>query len=147
MKAKRPARTAKRRPDEAADVNSFLRELKHALKPALEQVLVTIRGAAPGIAEDIKWNAPSFFVKKTGQFFATVNVHGRGKTAGSVLVVLHQGAKTTAAAKRGIAIRDPAKLLRWAAKDRALVMFSSLEDVVAKRAAFRDVMGEWIAAL
>jgi hypothetical protein len=115
------------------------------LEPVRESVCATIRGAAPGIAEAVKWNAPSFLVKETGQFFATVNIHGKSRPV--VLVVFHQGAKVTRAAKSGVAIEDPSGLLEWPAKDRCVVRFESLDDAKRKRTALREIVRQWVAAL
>lgn len=115
------------------------------MKPVLEAVVEALR-KVPGTAEAEKWKSPSFYVKATGQFFATVNVHGKpGKEC--VLLVLHQGAKKTAAAKNGIAIDDPKGLLEWPSKDRAVVRFADIEDAKAKAPALRAIVKQWVEAL
>ncbi len=119
----------------------------HPLQPTVDLVRATIRAAAPGIAEGVKWNGPSFFVKSSRLFFATVNVHRNAKQPEHVLVVLHQGVKVTRASTEGIAIRDPEGLLEWPAKDRAVVRFADLADAKAKRAAFAAVVREWVGRL
>ena len=116
------------------------------VKATLDAVAATLRKAAPGTAEAEKWNSPSFYVKATGQFFATVNIHGKpGKEC--VLVVLHQGAKPTKAAKAGIAIDDPKGLLEWPSKDRAVVRFTDAKDAKAKAPALRAIVRQWVEAL
>ena len=63
------------------------------------------------VAEAIKWNVPSFRVK---EYFATISIR-----ADVVQVILHRGAKATAASKTGLTIDDPSDLLEWLGKERA----------------------------
>jgi hypothetical protein len=47
-------------------------------------------------------------------------------------------------ATTGINIADPAGLLKWLAKDRCLVALGVGKDIQEKRAAFEDIVREWI---
>lgn len=42
-------------------------------------------------------------------------------------------------------IDDPARLLEWLAKDRAVVKFADLNAVRSSRAAFDQIVRQWIA--
>jgi len=138
MKAK-PKPAADSRTDPA--VESFLRELEHPLKEAVVALRTIIRGVSPAITEGIKWNAPSF---RTADDFATMNL--RGKPGEERLwLILHTGAKVKATAKTGLEIADPSGLLKWLAKDRAVVTFQDLKDVRARRAALESVIRQWVA--
>jgi hypothetical protein len=106
-------------PDTRDAVDQHLRELDHPLKPAIELLRSTVLDASPEIAEGVKWNAPSFFLKTTGAYFATINVHRRSKAEGH--------------------------LLEWLAKDRCAATFHDLNEVEAKRAALQDIVRQWIA--
>ena len=123
----------------AADpgVAVYMAALDHPLKPALEAVRQAILAASPSIAEGIKWNMPSF---RTTEYFATTNL--TGKTG--LRLILHTGAKVKASAATGLEVDDPAGLLKWLAKDRALVSFTDLGDVKAKRAALQAIIRAWI---
>ena len=125
----------------------FMEALEHPLKPALKRVLEAIRRSDPSIEPAIKWNAPSFKEPKSGVFFATVNIHGSKKAADSVLIVLHQGAKAKAGGPSSKAIKDPGGLLEWMGKDRAVVRFADLAEVVAKERFLQDVIRQWIKQL
>lgn len=108
MGSTKPAR-APRSPGPDA-VAAFLRELDHPLKQTLARVRSLILGASPKIAEAIKWNCPSFYLKASQEFFATLNIHKKAKAEACVLVVLHQGAKVKAKRAPGPQIRDPDRL-------------------------------------
>ena len=88
------------------------------------------------IREGIKWNSPSF---RTTDYFATLNLR-----EDRVWLILHTGAKVKANAKTGIPIADPSGLLKWLAKDRALVTFESAKDIQSKRVALVSIVREWI---
>jgi len=128
-------------------VDAFMERLVHPLKPAMEAVRSTILGASPRIAEGIKWNAPSFYVRETGQFFATVNVCARGMAPPCVLVILHQDAKVRDDITRGLTISDPYQLLEWLATVRCAARFYDVKQVRARKTAFLHIVRQWIALM
>lgn len=67
-------------------VNEFMAGLEHPLKAEIEIVRAMILGTDEGIAERIKWNAPSFYCKDD---FATFKL----RPMQTVQVVLHTGQK------------------------------------------------------
>jgi hypothetical protein len=46
---------------------------------------------------------------------------------------------------KGVVIDDPGGLLKWLAKDRAMMVFENLEDFSARRTAFQRIVKQWIA--
>ena len=136
-----PEKTARTRHTTAADtsaaVDELMNELVHPFKPEVEAIRRAILAAAPGIAEGVKWNAPSF---RTHEYFATTNL--REKTG--ISVILHLGAKVRDAGPEGLQIPDPGGLLRWLARDRALVRFDDMQHFMAQRDAFTDLIRAWI---
>ena len=67
-----------------------------------------------GIEEGVKWNSLSFRTRGgQGEWFATVNLREKQ----GVGLILRFGAKKNALSETGVAIADPAGLLRWLAKD------------------------------
>lgn len=125
--------------DNPAGVQQLIAAMSDPLKPVVEAIRATILGADNQITEGIKWNSPSFY--RHG-WFATVNVRRGG---GSVMVVLHHGAKGRAETELSRTLRDPKELLEWAAVDRALVSFTSAEDFESKRKAFAEIIRQWAA--
>ena len=124
---KEPHRRTRGRDDPTHAVDAFLARLDHPLKPEIEAVRAIILGADPRITESIKWNAPSFALT---EHFATFKL----RPVETVQVVFHTGA-TVRPDSTGIAIDDPAGLLRWAAPDRCMATFSDMQDIVAKATA------------
>src|SRR5262245_16729700 len=110
-KPKKPAHASAADTTEAVD--AFMKTLDHPFKAEIEAIRKAITGAAPGIREGIKWNAPSF---RTTEYFATTNLREKA----GIGLILHLGAKIRALPAGGIAIQDPAKLLKWLGKDRAM---------------------------
>ena len=120
------------------DVERFLASLEHPHRAEVLALRQTILGADPGIAEGIKWNAPSF---RTSEYFATFNLRAKD----GVQIILHLGARKQESSAVRAAIADPESLLEWLAADRASVKFRDLKDVDAKRSAFAAVVRQWIA--
>jgi hypothetical protein len=121
-------------------VEAFVASLDEASKPAVCALRQIILAADPSIAEGIKWNVPSF---RTSEYFATMNL--RVKTG--IGVVLHFGAKKSDITRTGVAISDPASLLVWLAKDRAMITFRDVDDITARRSALTNLIREWIKHL
>lgn len=122
----------------ASDVDAFLAALDHPHRREIEALRRIVLGCHPSIAEGIKWNAPSF---RTTEWFATTNLRAKA----GVGVILHLGAKARDLPPGGLAVGDPAALVQWLAKDRALVTFRDAKDLAAKRTAFEAVVRQWIA--
>ena len=121
--------------DSSAAVDAFMAVLEHPHKAAVGAIRQAIVGADRSILEGIKWKAPSF---RTSEYFATT--HLRAKVG--VGVVFHLGAKVRAI--QSVSIDDPAGLLEWLAKDRAMVSFAGVDDVRAKQSALQRVVRQWI---
>ena len=134
-KPEKPAHTSAADTTEAVD--AFMKSLDHPFKAEIEAIRKTIKGAAPGIREGIKWNSPSF---RTTDYFATTNLREKA----GIGLILHLGAKVRALPAGGVAIKDPAKLLKWLGKDRAMVVFKDGKDLAAKKAALAALVKAWI---
>lgn len=122
-------------------VAAFFSELDHPLKAALKAACTAVHTADPTIEGGIKWNAPSYRVKG-GDYFATVNIHPRGKPGEAVLIILHRGAKARAGK---VEVADPEGLVEWLGPDRGAVRFTSAAAVRQARSALQALVQEWIA--
>jgi hypothetical protein len=111
--------------------------MKHPVEPEIRAIRSIILGADPGIAEGIKWNAPSFH---TSEHFATF--HLRGKSG--VQVVMHCGTKPRSGITMRDSIADPEALLEWRDANRATVTFADVKDIKRKERDFADIIRRWI---
>ncbi|MCE4555628.1 DUF1801 domain-containing protein [Pelomonas cellulosilytica] len=123
--------------DTTTAVDRFMAALDHPCKAQIETLRQAMLAIDRGIAEGIKWNAPSW---RTGVYFATT--HLRAKNGFSI--VLHLGAKVRELPEGGLAIADPDGLLQWLGRDRAQVVFASADDFAAKLPALQSVVRQWI---
>jgi len=121
--------------NETAAVDEFMARLNHPHKAAIQALRLSIRSSHPSIKEGIKWNAPSF---RTTEFFATTHLHAKT----GIGLILHRGAKNRKGAE--VVIKDPAGLLTWLAKDRAMIQFADLHEVRARRATLQRLVRQWI---
>ncbi|MGQ0799676.1 MAG: DUF1801 domain-containing protein [Pseudomarimonas sp.] len=123
--------------DTTAAVDAFMRACELPSKAEIEVIRQTILSAAPTIGEGIKWKAPSF---RTGEYFATINLREKA----GVGVILHLGAKVRNTPTE-LGIDDPEGMLRWLAKDRAMLVFKDMADLLSRQAAFARLIRAWIA--
>ena len=89
------------------------------------------------IAEGIKWNAPSF---RTTEYFATTNL----RATRGIQVILHLGARVRDLPSGGITIDDPAGILKWLAKDRAVIELADTRSLKDGKAALQAILRQWI---
>ena len=122
------------------DAEAFLATLDHPQVEGFRLLRSIFLAADPRISDGIKWKAPSFYFN---DWFATFNL----RATDSVQVILHTGAKVKANATEGIPIEDRHGLLRWLAKDRALLTLSGLDEVAAKRVELTDLIEQWIGLM
>lgn len=118
-------------------VEAFLAALDHPFKQEILAIREIILGADPSIAEEVKWNAPSFL---TTEHFATMNLRAKD----GVQVILHFGAKKRDRSSPRAAIADPESVIEWLADDRATAKFRDLEEIQARRSVFVNVIRQWI---
>lgn len=123
--------------DTTEAVDQFMAKLEHPHKAAIELLRRIICGADPSIAEGVKWNAPSF---RTTEYFASTHLRA---TAG-IGIVLHLGAK--ARGTPAFQVEDRRGLIKWLAKDRALMNFAGEDDVKANGPAIQQIVRQWIVS-
>lgn len=127
----------KSKADTAQAVDVLLSSLKHPATAEIQMLRAIVREVSPSIQEGVKWKAPSF---RVDEYFATINLREKQ----GVGVVLHFGAKVREVALGPDSIDDPGKLLAWLAQDRAMVRFTGVDDIAARKEAFQAVLRQWI---
>lgn len=123
--------------DTTAAVDAFMTQLEHPFKAEVEQLRRLVLSVDPGIAEGIKWNVPSF---RNGEYFATSHLRAKA----GIGLILHLGAKVRELPAGGVAIDDPAGLLKWLGKDRAQIEFRNAAEIERHRAALVALLAQWI---
>lgn len=99
-------------------------ELDHPLKAEVQSVREIIKNSNKGIAEEIKWNAPSF--RYQGEYLVTFNLREKRR----IHLVFHNPQISN--------VRS--KLLEGDYKDRRMTYFSDLDDIKAKKAALEKIL-------
>ena len=133
--SKRPLKAASQQ-----NVPQFLDNLDHPQKKEIEEVRGIVLSVSDQITERIKWNAPSFCINNDDRF--TFNLHGEG----FFRLIFHCGAKVRNTNAQGRLIDDHSGLLEWVANDRAVVKFTSGNDVADKKKKLIEVIRKWIEA-
>lgn len=113
---------------DAEKVTVYMQELEHPLKVEIEALRLIIKETDSRITERIKWKAPSYFCKED---FLTFNHRMRDK----VHLIFHNDAipKVSSA------------ILEGDYKDRRMVYFKDMTDVLAKKAELQRVIVELLA--
>lgn len=119
------------------EVEEFLGALAHPRREEFWALRTLMLSLDPDVSEGIKWKAPSFHYR---DWFATFHL----RTADRAQVILHTGVKVKTSAVSGVPIEDPEGLLKWLAKDRAMLSFASLEEIEAKHEALTELLRQWI---
>ena len=101
-------------------VDEFLRELNHPLTAEIEAVRSIIKGVNKDIAEEVKWNAPSFNYK--GEYLVTFNLRDMKR----IHLVFHNP----------MIAKVKSDLLEGDYKDRRMTYFTNMQDIKAKQTAF-----------
>lgn len=118
-------------------VDAYVAKLAPARRTAVGAIRRLICKAAPGIGEEVKWNAPSF---RTVESFATLHL----RDAKRIGVILHLGARGKPPEGFAEMIPDPEGLLRWLGPDRAWVMFEGVKEIRAKKGAMVKIIRAWV---
>lgn len=120
-------------------VQDFLANLEHPHAAGILRLRDIILALDRRIAEEIKWNAPSF---RIDDHFATFRLHPPKQ----IQLVLHTGAKAQSNARKFV-IDDPNGLLKWPASDRCVLTLVNEVELLANEAAVRRIIQQWIEQL
>ena len=118
-------------------IDSYMDDLVHQHKAAIETLRRLILDAVPELSERIKWNAPSF--GKGDDDRITMRLHPGDR----LQLILHRGAK--AGSDDLFRFEDPDRLITWAAPDRGVVTFRDGDDLGAKSATLKPILQRWVA--
>ncbi len=120
--------------DNTAAVDRYMAELNHPHQAEIQALRDMILGSGAGVAEGIKWNAPSY---RTHEYFATTNL----RVKGGVGIILHLGAKIRPDAVR---IDDPDNLLTWHGANRASFSVADAATLRERMPALRAIVKQWL---
>lgn len=118
-------------------VEDYMADLSHPLKEGVELLRTVIKQANPSLTEQIKWNAPSF----GRDFDDRVTLGVRPKC---LQVVLHRGVKSPDS--NGFSFDDDSGMIKWAAPDRGVITFDSVEEVRQKADQVAEISRRWVEA-
>lgn len=133
--AKKTAKKAAKK-TEPDDVAAFMAATEHPRRTDIARIIDVIGAVSPTITCAIKWNAPSF--RTAVDFFATFHL----RSTDPLQLVFHTGAKVKATATSGVQVDDPRGLLRWLAKDRAILTLPGNSD---DELALAAIVKQWLA--
>lgn len=119
----------------AQSVAQFMAALVHTRRDEVAALRALILSAAPGLTEQIKWNAPSF--GPAGQDRITMRLQPGDRLE----LIFHRGAKPKDAS--GFVFEDLSGQIVWAAPDRGVVVIS---DLAAQEPGLRALVPAWLAA-
>lgn len=121
-------------------VSEYIQKLESPIKEIVEFIRQVILSTDNEIAEQIKWNSPSFYyngemkdfdAKEYKRDILVMNLH-----RGNILLVLPTGAK----------INDTTGILEGNYTDgRKLIKIKDLEDAKSKEDGLRKVLKEWLS--
>jgi len=120
-------------------VSAYIAQLDETTSAIVEKLRQIILSTDPEIAEEIKWNAPSFYYtgamkpfnpKEYKQYIAVMNLHKR------ILLVFPSGAKIN---------NDNQLLTGDYADGRRLINITDMNDVLQKEQALRVAVKDWIS--
>jgi hypothetical protein len=120
------------------EVDEFIQGLNHPMNDVIQLLRSIIFEAEPSLTEHLKWNAPSFCYKEKDCI--TFNFPPKRD---SILLVFHRGVAKKELLKRKL-ITDETGLLQWKTNDRAVVRFSSFQEVEKEKNNLAPVFKLWL---
>lgn len=119
-------------------VRIYLENLDHPLKSEILKIREMVFKANPNLTEQIKWNAPSFCLN--GENKITFNLPPKKD---SIQLVFHRGVKKKELPKEKL-INDGSGLLKWVTNDRAVIRFTSIQEILENETKLREVIQKWL---
>jgi uncharacterized protein YdhG (YjbR/CyaY superfamily) len=119
-------------------VRIYLENLDHPLKSEILKIREMVFKANPNLTEQIKWNAPSFCLN--GEDKITFNLPPKKD---SIQLVFHRGVKKKELPKEKL-INDDSGLLKWATNDRAVIRFTSMQEILENETKIQEIIQKWL---
>lgn len=119
-------------------VRIYLENVDHPLKSEILKIREMVFKTNPNLTEQIKWNAPSFCLN--GEDKITFNLPPKKD---SIQLVFHRGVKKKELPKEKL-INDDSGLLKWATNDRAVIRFTSMQEILENETKFREIIQKWL---
>lgn len=126
------------KPDPKYLVQIYLDGLDHPMKPEILKIREMIFEVNPNLTEQIKWNAPSFCLNREDKI--TFNLPPKKD---SIQLVFHRGVKKKELPKEKL-INDDSGLLKWATNDRAVIRFTSMQEILDNETDFLEIIRKWL---
>lgn len=123
----------------ASDVPTFLMKLEHGRKDEVESLRAIILKADTNLTEHVKWNAPSFGYQGDDRITFRLQPGDR------VQLIFHRGAKVKSDTASFV-FDDVSGLIQWAAPDRGVVTFESMDEVERCAPKLRKLVRAWLKA-
>ncbi|MEO8583224.1 MAG: DUF1801 domain-containing protein [Flavitalea sp.] len=122
------------------EVTPFLDALEHPKRVEIEQLRDCILSTNNLLTENIKWNGPNYCFNNEDRI--TMRIQPIGK---QIQLIFHRGAKKQEQPNDKL-IANKSKMLVWKENDRAIVSFSSLQEIENAKAELTTIITEWINA-
>lgn len=106
------------------------------MKDDVQTLREIIQNCVHGVTEQVKWKAPSFVY--CGDDRITFNFTHKK----NIRIILHRGVAVKDASK--FEFKDPSGLLKWKAKDRGQLEFSSSEEVKRNLENLKKLFHAWL---
>lgn len=121
-------------------VTEFLDDLDENRRIQVQQLRDIILKTHPGLAEHIKWNAPSYVLD--GEDRITFNIQNKQQI---VKLVLHMGATKVEDKKGEPVLKDDTGLVEWNSDIRGVVSFENSEAIDAQKEQVAKIISDWLA--
>lgn len=120
------------------EVTALIQSLDPPRRQIVEMAREIILRSHPSVQEGVKWKAPSYGIGEGDR------VTFRLAPKGSVQLIFHRGAMP--ADSTDFSFSDPTGLLRWAARDRAVLELGSVDEVKEMAATLEGLVQRWFEA-
>lgn len=123
----------------SVETTQFLDAAAHPLRQEIEQLRKLVLGAATGLTESVKWNAPNYSICSldciTMKIFPPKNIQ----------LVFHRGATKKMQPTERL-IQDDSGLLDWKTNDRAVATFNNSGAISKNEEALKNIITQWVTA-
>lgn len=120
--------------------DEFLNDLDASKRQQVEALRSLILTTEPSLKEHIKWNAPSYVLDVEDRI--TFNLMNKQQV---VKLIFHMGA-TRKENKKGTPImQDESGLLEWSSDIRAMVTFTSIEEITSHKDSLQEIIKNWLS--
>lgn len=120
-------------------IDEFLSDQPAEMLEQVEKIRQIIKDSEPGLAENIKWNAPNYNFDGIDRM--TLNLMNKDH---KLKLILHMGSSKKENKNAEPVLKEGSGIIDWSSDIRGYITFNDFADIQLKQGAIEQIIKNWL---